>query len=174
MMVAKTEAGVLLTRFEQGSFAMLFRDKVSDRVYKLFFNKAQDVKRPDEMRRAVFESEVRAYLIAGAHKTLRRWVPKFHNVIDPIVSIQTEQSGEDRTDQFLLDCCYGMELVRGRIRKIDSLSHLAKWKRVVKLFEKSGIQYLEDASIMRASDGSFKVIDFATHDAAGIPSCWKR
>lgn len=145
-----------------GSYSSVFADRSTERAYKLFRKKREPWDYSDEIRRATFMSEVKAYKIAMNNSTLKAVVPNFYGVIS--VSSVNGENGQDVTSLFLLDCCYCMSLVNSTFEKIGSWDN-PPFSELKLYFEKAEIKYYIDASVANRNNmDSLKIIDFATED----------
>ena len=155
---------------KEGAFASVFCDIEQRIAYKAFKShrhpSASWLSREraiaeDELRRAVFRSQVRAYEIASHSESLSAIVPAFHGttVIERIL----DEQGIPVSDHYLLECCYAMELIDGEPEKLrDGYAHV---RRIKNYFRDAGIKFVDDASaFFQDNPHRIKIIDFAVAD----------
>lgn len=155
-----------------GAFSDVFRDPANGLVYKLFKRRPANAlaneghgEHEPELRRAAFNAERDAHLIAMRVASLRPYVPTFHGT----VVVDRVYDGEaDISDRYLLDCCYVIDFVDGEPTKlapflVEQHEHL---REVTAAFGACGITHWHDGAVFHPGDKTrTKIIDFATKDA---------
>jgi hypothetical protein len=162
-------------KFCEGAFAVVTLSWAEGIARKLFKREPDDAMhfqgRPwgNDIRRATFQSEVDAYMAAMTSSEVRLLMPEFKGVEN--ISRVLDAAGNDISDRYLLDCCFGMELLPGNFGKLfiygKPIVPEAEVNRVKRTLEEVGIHYLIDASVRldRSGEKVEKIIDFATRDA---------
>jgi len=158
-----------------GAFSVVFQHPNNGKVFKLFRVRAENIQLGDlgihepALRQAAFDSEVAAYQIAMGAEGIRPLVPTFHGqgVVDQVL----DSDGADISHQFLLECCYVIDLVKGpapvKFTRAVAEQH-AHLRAATAAFEASGINYWCDGAVFHASDPALtKIIDFALDDEYG-------
>lgn len=162
--------------FAKGAFSDVFADSKTVKAYKLFISyhhPRADVYDYSETefatyRSKVYQSEVLAYDIINSNNRLKVFVPKYFGIqrINRVIGT----NGIDVSKNYLLDCCFVMELLIGESTKIGSIdASIFKVNQSVYLvdileeMQSKGIGFVEDCSIIQTLDG-VKIIDFATVD----------
>jgi hypothetical protein len=127
----------------------------------------------NEYHRKVFKSQINAYNSAQYSNLLLNHIPKFYGErkLDFVY-----ENGIDVSNQFLLDCCYQIELICGEEGKLNLLMNNKEicnqiemklninLNSIVEEFHNNGIQYTLDASFIY-NDLELKIIDFASEDS---------
>lgn len=152
-------------RLAFGAYADIFlRGSDADsRVIKLFRRKGRDPE--GRAVRALFRAEASAFEKAHAVPELSKIVATYFG---PCTVAQVRGSVHDLTRFYHLDCCYALERLEGKEYKLTGYREY-EWVRSMLLrFTAHGIGYAEDASLFERPDGTFKLIDIATHDAAAV------
>lgn len=141
-------------KFDFGAYAEVFF--VNGRALKVFKRRTDA---DDQHVRRVYESEVGAYEIAGCHEQLRAIVPEFFGRV--WVGDVLNEAGNSIASQFILDCAYEMEFVKGCFVKLGSLDS-QKHHQMQNLFFPHGVLHLRDASVVLSSNGDIvAMVDFA-------------
>jgi hypothetical protein len=123
-----------------------------DATHHHYTNVSQGLTDPedDQRRQKIFDSECRAYEIAGEDTFLRDHIPySFRRCVITDV-IEDDKSA---ATNYLLQCCYAMEYLEGVATKLraldDHLTHISEAKRA---FHSAGIRHTTDASVFFATD----------------------
>jgi hypothetical protein len=153
----------------RGAFATVVIDSAENRAYKIFKNNRHpdyfgEDSFEDRRNSLVFESQVAAYNIIKANPILQSHTPNYFGV--PFIERVLDHEGADISYQYLLECCYCIQLCVGEERKfgICRLPHLESF---AKLMSQHRIEFMFDSSVFNPdSERGFLFIDFATHDAA--------
>ena len=149
-------------RLAFGAYADVFVIQATPRrVAKLFRRKELD---PDGIAiRAVFEAEVGAFQRASAIPDLASMLPAFWGTTRVARVIG---SSRDLTQWYHLDCCYVIDFVDGDGCKLTGCREYEWVRDLADQFAAHRIGHIEDASIFPQPDGTFRLIDVATHDAS--------
>lgn len=149
-----------------GAFSDIFC--MNDKIIKLFISnnhhKAEDQGISDELRRSVFKTQLLAYQIANKDNELKKVIPVFYGTLN--IEGVTSQDGKDISDQYLPDCNYCLEYLKG-IEKDLKYIHTIKpelkdeIESIKVKFNSADIKYLTDASVFIIQN-EIKFIDFAT------------
>jgi hypothetical protein len=175
--VAEPEAQVFVLSMQHhiggGGFADVFRPLDDGRVYKVFRREPQNNllgeghgEHEPALRRAVFEAERDAYVIATGVAAISPFVPIYHGTTE--VDQVLDAAGADISDRYLLDCCYVVDFVNGAVgdltqNLVDQHPHL---QAVTQAFGANGINHWNDGAVFHpANPAQTKIIDFATMDA---------
>ena len=144
----------LPNRYEEGAYGVVFFDEY-DCAVKLFKRRASA---PEEHIRAVFQSEVEAYMIATQSEELRVLVPEFFGAIQ--CEKVLDETGKDISHEFHLSIGYKMRKIDGEFIKSGLQELILK-----SAFKKAGIHHTVDASILYDEDGLVKcMVDIATRE----------
>ena len=158
-----------------GGFADVFRHPDDGRVYKVFRREPQNNllgvgegqgEHEPALRRAVFEAERNAYVIAIGVAAISPFVPTYHGITE--VDQVLDAAGADISDRYLLDCCYVVDFVNGEV--VDLTPNLVAQhphlQAVTQAFVANGINHWNDGAVFHpANPAQTKIIDFATKDA---------
>lgn len=131
---------------------------VDDRVLKIFYSKEIPPKHDHAGTRRLFQSQCDAFEESSEDPILKIHIPLFYGQVD--VEDVLNNDGQSIKEQYLLDCCYGLERLFGPDVKIPEAAgqypHIAD---AVKRFTNRGIQ-THDACVFNPRDAdSFKFID---------------
>lgn len=142
---------------------------LEDRAYKLFLSGPEVPPRHTKAgRKRVFECQCEAYLIAVNDPWLRRHVAQFYGRC--VVENVLDDGGMSVRGNYLLDCCYAVELFAAEKSKVkareESLLAKIHINEAIQRFTERGINAL-DADVFDAADPDrFKFIDFEMRDIA--------
>jgi hypothetical protein len=130
----------------------------------VFFNGPEGIPRhTKESRKLVFESQCQAYrtVIGAGNPWLTKHVAAFHGAIK--ISDVIGVDGRSKADTFLLDCCYGTEILKGEplAPTTDGLRESnPELSKALSALKALGIS-AEDGSVFFPFDPvRFKLIDF--------------
>ena len=143
--------------FQEGAYSIVELNCDTGRATKLFKN-SHDISHTND----VFNSEVAAYKTASENPELAELIPKFFGVVS-VSNVLTKNSKFD-INNFHPELAYQMSLEKGSFMKIGSL-HNGEGERIKKLFRASGINHMNDASVLVDENIKIlKVIDFAMQE----------
>lgn len=145
--------------FNEGAYAVLFRDDASGRARKVFRRRPGS----EDHVRKVFEAEVDAYEIASGVDELRALVPRFYGRTPGLFEIIN--FGSPISQELMDDCAYEIEFIDADFVKLGSAPQDEKL-RIIQLFRHFGISHVKDASVVIEEGRITKVIDFATNEFA--------
>lgn len=142
---------------DEGFFGSVFCIK-NNRVIKLF--KLPETKKDEERYEKVFTSEIEAYEAIQSDSELKAITPKFFGTVKVCNVLDNEKN--DLTSKYKTNCAYIMSYEKGKFIKIKSpLVPKEEFNRIKKLFEKYGVEYIDDASVILDENRKIKmVIDF--------------
>lgn len=154
----------VVDRIAYGAYADIYRHPRTDkRVVKVFRRKRLDSTGAGV--RAVFEAELKAQRIAATIADLAPLVPVWWGLeeVEGIVG----RSG-DLSARYHLEFNLVTELVDGPEEKLVVYGDYEWVIALAERFAAHGIGHILDASVFAQPDGTFRIIDFATHDAASV------
>jgi hypothetical protein len=143
------------SRLGEGVYAHVF--KVGGKAYKLFL--AYPSPHSAEKRRSTFQSQCSANQRAAADLELQRHVAAFYGTC-PIEDV-IDREGSSIRDNYMLDCCYVLEVLTGNNAKVlavrDKFDHL---QVAYGVFRQKGFS-LADADVFEYEHPQrFKFVDF--------------
>jgi hypothetical protein len=146
-----------------GEYGDIF--EIEGRAYKLFKSWPEVLpRRTKEGRRQVFENQCAAYRLLSGNPWLERHAARFYGKQD--VSQVIGDDGSIESDKYLLDCCYGLELIDSPDLVAVTLPGVREdhkhIRKAAEQFAALGI-VISDASVFDHADSErFKFVDFET------------
>lgn len=155
---------------DRGAFSWVISNRQRALVYKLFKRNshpdyAGEDSFDDQRNIEVFRSECEAYKLVQTREHLSIRTPQFFGCMN--VKAVLDLEGNDISSQFLLECCLCLELVQGTAQKLNPvLERFEYLQHFISELHAAGVNYTLDASVFSPKLQTFKVIDFATRNAA--------
>ena len=137
-----------------GVYADVF--EIDGKAYKVF---KKGYEHPWRTRVNVFQYQCEAYKIAASDSYLKDHIAAFFGpcTLEDVI----DEAGASVKDQYILDCCYMVEVVRGNEAKVTSpeASMYKHIQRAIKRFDELGVK-VSDSSVFEPADSErFKFID---------------
>lgn len=142
------------TEYDEGIYGGVFFIKSENKAIKVFKRTENKYEQVDN----VFKSEVEAYKLIELSDTLKKITPNFYGTVE--ISSIFDENGMDISDNFYLDKAYQIEYVEGDFKKIGNFDINIK-DQIFSIFNKEGIRYVQDASVIFENNEVKCVIDFA-------------
>ncbi|WP_075184541.1 hypothetical protein [Teredinibacter haidensis] len=140
---------------DEGAYALVVFDESSSMAIKVFKNDPNITQHAN-----VFNSEVEAYEKAAQDEELKVLVPVFYGKVE--INKILDKADNDISSNYFLNLAYGMSIEDKEFIKLYSAGVCEKERtRIVELFNKNGIMYTRDSSVLMKKSKIVKVIDFA-------------